>query len=235
MRVSVLLAVPGPESAGAPAIAVPASAAAVIVDVLRATTTLTVALSHGAAGVTPAATPEEAFALRARAPGSLLCGEREGLRIPGFDLGNSPYEYGEDAVRGRRLIFASTNGSIALRAAAGACRRVLAAFVNLEAVVGRLSGEREVVILASGKLGRFALEDAACAGRLCARLRERGATLSGPEARMAESLAPRGREETLALVQGCSHGRYLRSLGPAFARDVELCGSLDAMSEVFEV
>jgi len=239
VRVSVLLAVPAPGvapgAAGEAPARVPAAAAAVVVDVLRATTTLTVALSNGAAGVMPAATPEEAFALRDRTPGALLCGEREGLPIPGFDLGNSPYEYGESVVRGRPLVFASTNGSIALRAAAGAGRRVLAAFVNLEAVVERLAGEREVVILCSGKLGRFALEDAACAGRLCARLRERGAETAGPGARMAESLAPRDRAGTRALVQGCSHGRYLRSLGPSFARDVELCASLDAMDRVFEV
>ena len=93
---------------------------ALIVDVLRATTTLTVALRHGAAGVIPAATPEEGVALGRQHPGALLCGEREGRILPGYDLGNSPFEYTAERVAGRTLVFASTNGSQALLLARGA-------------------------------------------------------------------------------------------------------------------
>src|SRR5262245_43814035 len=95
MRVSVLWAPPsGRRSrwADGPGRVSPA-ASAVIVDVLRATTTLTVALQHGAARVVAAATPDEARRLSDRVPGSLLCGERDGRKIEGFDLGNSPFEY----------------------------------------------------------------------------------------------------------------------------------------------
>ncbi len=163
-----------------------------------------------------------------------MCGEREGLRIPGYDLGNSPSEYTAERVAGRPLIFASTNGSIALLAASGAKSCWLATFVNLAAVVEALAGEDEVFVIASGKLGSFALEDAACAGLLCRRLAQRGATLHGGAARMAAALAPREAGEVHALVQGSSHGRYLRSLGPDFARDVEFCSGLDRLELAFQ-
>ena len=206
-----------------------------IVDVLRATTTLTVALGHGARAILPAASREEALAIRARTPGALLCGEREGRRIEGFDLGNSPFEYAVPVVSGRSLVFASTNGSLAMQAAARARRRLLAAFVNLEAAVRSLQSEDEVEIVCSGKLGGFALEDAACAGLLCERLATGGARLEGAAARLVVTLAPRNAEETRAVVQGCAHGRYLRELGPEFARDVEFCGGLDTLDRAFEV
>src|SRR5512143_2629846 len=106
MRVSVRLA-PGPPD-------VPAHAAAAVIDVLRATTTLTVALAAGAARVLAVATPAEALALRERHPGAWACGERDGRIVPGFDRGNSPDEYRDGAVAGRTLVFASTNGSLAL-------------------------------------------------------------------------------------------------------------------------
>lgn len=226
MRVSVLLSPAATDP-------VPRGTDAVIIDVLRATTTLTTALLHGARAVLPVATPEQAFALRARHPGALLCGEREGRRIEGFDLGNSPAEYGFEVVGGRTLVFASTNGSLALLRAAHARRRLLAAFVNASAVARALAGAPRVVMLCAGKLGRFCLEDAACAGWLCRRLEADGARLDGPGARFARTLAPADAAGVHALVQGAMQGRYLRSLGPEFAADVEQCGRLDSVDRVF--
>jgi len=214
---------------------VPAASCAVVVDVLRATTTLTVAFCHGATRVVPVATPEAAFALRAGGQEARLCGERDGRMIEGFDLGNSPFEYSVTEVRGRTLVYASTNGSLAILAAAPARRRLLAAFVNAAAAVDRLQGERDVVIVCAGKLGGFALEDAACAGLLCERLRQGGARLVGPSAQLARALAPCDGLQVRALVQGCSHGRYLRSLGAASARDVEFCAGLDTLDRAFEI
>ncbi|MGH7731494.1 MAG: 2-phosphosulfolactate phosphatase, partial [Candidatus Eiseniibacteriota bacterium] len=176
------------------------SPCAVIVDVLRATTTLTVALVNGARDVVPTATPEEAIRLKSARPDVLACGERDGRIVPGFDLGNSPHEYTPDRVRDRTLAFASTNGSLAMLAASGARRRVLAAFVNLGAVADRVRGERMVAIVCAGRLGRFSLEDAACAGLLIARLEARGAVASGPAARLTRAMAPGDAAEVRALV-----------------------------------
>jgi 2-phosphosulfolactate phosphatase len=213
----------------------PREAVAVIVDVLRATSTLTAALENGAAGVLPAASPEEAFALKRSHPAALVCGERDGRKVPGFDLGNSPFEYGSGTVAGRTLIFASTNGSAAMRRARGARRRILAAFVNAAAVAASLATERRIVIVCAGKLGRFSLEDASFAGWLCARLAEGGAEIAGAAARLALALAPRDAAQVMTLVQGSSHGRYLRTLGSLYAADVEYCGRIDTIGRAFEL
>jgi 2-phosphosulfolactate phosphatase len=207
----------------------------VAIDVLRATSTLTVALQNGACRVVPAATPAEAFARREREPDALICGEREGRKVVGFDLGNSPFEYDRATVAGRVLVFASTNGSPALRAAARARRIVAGAFVNAEAAAAAVAADEEVVVVCAGKLGGFALEDAACAGRLVARLAARGARPAGAAAALALALAPRDAAATRALVQGSAHGRYLRSLGPDYARDVEFCAGLDTLDAAFEL
>ena len=221
MRVGVLLA---PRDG-----AVPPSAAAVVIDVLRATSTLSAARAHGAARILPAASPEEAAALRRQHPGALLCGERESLKIPGFDLGNSPLEYDPARVAGRTLIFCSTNGSCALVSASRARRRLLGAFVNARAVIEALEGEREVMVVCAGNRGAPSLEDAACAGLLCERLERRGAVVGGGAARLARSLAPRDAAEVQAVVQGSAHGRELRALGARYAADVEWCAELDRL------
>ena len=227
MRVAVLL-VPG---AGT----IPRGSAAVVIDVLRASTTLTVGLTNRARGVVPVATPEEAFERKRRDPEALLCGERDGRKIPGFDLGNSPREYPAEVVSDRTLIFASTNGSLAMIRARSARRRLLGCFLNASAVVESLAGEDRVALVCAGKLGRFSLEDAACAGWLTERLVQRGARIEDASARFARGLAPRDRFEVRALIEGSSHGRYLRGLGTEFRRDVALSAMLDHLSRVFEI
>ncbi len=208
--------------------------AAVAIDVLRSTSTLTIARRNGAGRLYPAASPEEATALRRRLPGALLCGEREGRRLEGFDLGNSPAEYGFASVAGRPLVFASTNGAPAMRSIAGCGTRLLGAFVNASAVARAVAARPFLLLVCAGKLGDFALEDAACAGWLCERLSAAGARLEGAAARLACTLAPRGEEEVRALVQGVEHARYLRSLGPEYAADVEFCAGLDRIGQAFE-
>ena len=201
----------------------------VMIDVLRASTTLAVALDHGAARVVALPRPAEALALREREPGALACGERGGRIVPGFDLGNSPLEYTAERVGGRTLAFASTNGSRALLALAGCGEVRPGAFVQASAMVEALSFEPRVWMLCAGQPGGFALEDAACAGWLCARLAERGATLEGPAAALVRALAPADAAGVRAVVQGAPHARELRELGAAAARDVEFCATLDLL------
>ena len=208
---------------------------AVIVDVLRATTTLTVALAHGARAVSPVATPAEALSLRDRKPGTLACGERNGRIVPGFDLGNSPFEYTAERVGGKALAFASTNGSLALLAARRSRRRLLAAFVNARAVVDAIRGEPSITIVCAGKLGGFSLEDAACAGLLLARLEPHGAVAADAPARLARALAPRDAGEVCALVAGSAHARELATMGEAYLRDLEFCAGLDTIDRAFEL
>jgi 2-phosphosulfolactate phosphatase len=193
------------------------------------------ALAHGAGPVIPMASPAEALARRARQPGALACGERGGRMVPGFDLGNSPLEYDAARVSGRPLLFASTNGSLAMIAAARARRRWLGAFINASAIVDSVHASNDVTIVCAGKLGRPALEDVACAGWLCAALEARGAALAGAGARFARRLAPTEASGVAALVAGCPHARELIALGPAYVRDLEFCGRLDASDRAFEL
>jgi len=145
-----------------------------VIDILRASTVVCAALHHGARAVLPASTTEEALRLSQTigGPDVLLCGERGGLPIAGFALGNSPLEMTPDAVRGRTLVMTTTNGTPALLATQGAAAVYVAAAANLSAAAaaGRdaLDARGELLVLCAGRERAFALDDAYAAGRLLA-------------------------------------------------------------------
>jgi len=107
---------------------------AVVIDVLRASTTIVTALAHGAAAVAPRRSIEEALAAAADRPGAVLGGERGGVMIAGFDLGNSPLEYAPDRVAGRPVVITTTNGTAALAVCRDAAEVLVGAIVNRTAV-----------------------------------------------------------------------------------------------------
>jgi 2-phosphosulfolactate phosphatase len=136
---------------------------AVVVDVLRATSTIAQALASGYRRVYCCREVEEALALRETLGEGLLGGERNAVRIEGFDLGASPREVLEP--RGETLIYSTTNGTRAVLAAAAACGEVLlGSLLNLNAVAAAV--REDCVIVCAGFQGRFALDDAYCAGRI---------------------------------------------------------------------
>lgn len=150
-----------------------------VIDILRATTAMCAALSHGARAILPVASTEEALRL-AQTIGSadlLLAGERNCVRIPGFHLGNSPLEMTEEAVRGRTLIVTTTNGSRALLACQGAAAVYPAGAVNLTLAAEKareaLERDGDLLLVCAGRDGAFSLDDAYCAGRLMAAALER--------------------------------------------------------------
>lgn len=146
----------------------------VVIDVLRASTTMTHALAAGAKRVIPCLDVDEARALRESAGvDALLGGERGGLPIAGFDLGNSPAEYTPQAVRDRTVIFTTTNGTRALHAAQDARRVLIGSFVNAAAVVDALADTPEVALVCAGTRGRITREDVLCAGLFADRLAHR--------------------------------------------------------------
>ena len=146
-----------------PAEAAPASVG-VVVDVLRATSTIAQALASGYESVLCCAEIDEARALRAELPDSLLGGERQAIRVEGFDVGASPREFLE--ARARTLILSTTNGTRAILETARRCERVLlGSLLNLSAVA-RAAADEDVVIVCAGFQGGFALDDVYCAGRI---------------------------------------------------------------------
>lgn len=143
----------------------------VVLDVLRASTSIVEALAAGARVLYPVATIEEAIGL-AKTLGRdevLLAGERKALPIEGFDLGNSPGEFTEERVGGKMVVMSTTNGTIAIAAASGGARVIIGAWTNFQAVVDDLvRSQAEPVFLCAGRDRAFGLEDAVCAGHIAA-------------------------------------------------------------------
>jgi 2-phosphosulfolactate phosphatase len=147
-----------------------------VIDILRATTTMCAALSRGARAIIPVASTEEALRL-AQTIGSadvLLAGEKDCVRIPGFQLGNSPLEMTEPAVRGKTIILTTSNGTRALLACQGASSVYPTAGVNLSVAAEKardtLETAQHIIVVCSGRGGAFSLDDAYCAGRLIAKV-----------------------------------------------------------------
>ncbi len=148
---------------------------AVVIDVLRATSSMVQALASGARRIVPVAEVREAFELRDRSrekPPPLVAGERDGLPPEGFDLGNSPQEFTPQVVRGRTVVMTTTNGSAAILAALPARSVYVTALANAAATAAAVAGlgSGDTVLVGSGTEGRVSWEDTFCAGALVARL-----------------------------------------------------------------
>jgi 2-phosphosulfolactate phosphatase len=148
----------------------------VVFDVLRATSSMVTALTHGASVIHPAAGIAEALELKERMPDALLAGERDGLRISArltggveFDLGNSPREFTRNRALGRPVIMTTTNGTRALRACEGAQEVLVASLLNVGAVAAVLHRclPAELLIVCAGTVEQASFEDTVVAGALC--------------------------------------------------------------------
>lgn len=153
-----------------------AGGSAVVIDVLRATTTIAYALDAGAKEVLPCLAISDALALAKQFPTDqvVLGGERDGATIDGFDLGNSPDEYTPDRVENKSIVFTTTNGTRAINHARAADEVLLAAFVNADAIVRHLYDRERVHIICAGTDGRISDEDVLLAGMLVERLQREG-------------------------------------------------------------
>ncbi|MBX6311335.1 MAG: 2-phosphosulfolactate phosphatase [Isosphaeraceae bacterium] len=146
---------------------------AVVIDVLRASTLMIQALDAGCEAILPCLEIEEAQRLAADLPPgrALLAGERQGLPIPGFDLGNSPGQCTPEVCRGKTLVMTTTNGTRAVLACREAARVLIAGFVNLAATARALRADgRPVHLVCAGTDGRISLEDHLGAGALAVAL-----------------------------------------------------------------
>lgn len=209
---------------------------AVVVDVLRAATSILAALEAGARRVIPADSTEEALRIADSLGRSevALCGEREGKRIDGYDFGNSPLEFTSETVRDRILVFDTTNGTRAIRAAAGAERLHLACYRNVEAAVERAAAPDDPVVVAcAGRSGRVSLPDVLCAGFLVRRLDEGETVELGDGARAALEFAEKTGPPTAELLAATEWGGTLVGLG--CEEDLEFCAQLDSSRAVSEL
>ncbi len=207
----------------------------VVIDVLRAATTVAQALTHGARAVIPFESVDDAAqcAKSMDQDAVRLGGERRMMRIPGFDFGNSPMEYMPDAVRGRTIVYTTTNGTRALTATHGARAVLFAGFVNTQATVDAVCALAEdvadIAVVCAGTDRRLALEDVVCAGRLV-----RGIRAAFPDivctdgAHVAETVERPYQTDLRALRQDATHARTLDAAG--FVADVTHCLTSNALT-----
>ncbi len=207
----------------------------VVIDVLRASTTITYAMLAGAREVIPVASVAQAMKIvgNLHSTSTILCGERGGKRVEGFKLGNSPAEYTEEAVAGKALILSTTNGAVALTKAKHARVCFVSSFVNASATVSALGTlehieNENVVLLCSGSEMEFALEDATYAGMLITKL---AAVYSNPSlndsARAALSVYHQYGSDIPRTLAACDHGRTLTALG--FESDILMAAEIDSV------
>lgn len=208
----------------------------VIVDILRASTTMTTALQNGASGVIPCLNIDDALALKNRNTDSeyLLGGERGGLKIDGFDFGNSPASYSSDNVTGRRICFTTTNGTKAIHHSQQAAEIIIGCFANFSTVAAYVQhDERPLHIVCAGTNGEISSEDVLFGGALADALLN-----ASPEFLITDStqlaidhwqtqcgiLKP---QELCSAIRRSQGGRNLIKL--KYDSDIELCSDVDSL------
>lgn len=208
----------------------------VVIDVLRATSTIVQALASGAKAIYPVGGVEEAARLASTLgrEDTLLCGERRGLKIEGFHLGNSPAEFTPERVAGQRLVMSTTNGTRAFQAAQPAGRILVGSLLNLGAVARAAADAQGLVVLCAGREGRFSLEDALCAGLLLDRIEaERGEEPQLDDAARATRLLASSVRPDPAFLRTVAGGESLVAIG--LEDDLEHCARLDVHDIVPEM
>ena len=217
-----------------------------VIDVLRATTTIVVALAKGATAIYPCHDATEARKRFESTGGKniLLGGEEKGLRIPGFHLGNSPLEYrSSDLIAGKTIFFATTNGTPTMQKT-HSCSGIpvyIASLVNLPAAASMIvktaigGSPAGILLVCSGRYGTPSAEDLYCAGLLAGNIIDKllDAGISselGDGALIATGFAVGDGEKALKVLSESEHGRYLQSIG--FNADLEFASQVGSYDVV---
>ncbi|HHT48470.1 MAG TPA: 2-phosphosulfolactate phosphatase [Firmicutes bacterium] len=204
----------------------------VVIDVLRASSTIVTALTNGCFAVYPVADPGAAALFKRQlGPPCLIGGERRGQKIPGFDLGNSPLEYTAAVVADQRIILTTSNGTKALLEAQGAEEILIGAFLNAGHLSSYLAPKAEVVFFCAGTNGEPGLEDLLCAGLMTERLLAAGVEATLTDAAQLGLVTYRHllgipQADSTTVLHQTQHSRYLESIG--FADDLAYCAQIDA-------
>lgn len=206
----------------------------IVIDVLRASSTIVAALSNGCRRVIPVEDIERARQVASGLDSDvLLCGERGGLRIEGFNLGNSPLDYHSNTVAGKDIVLTTTNGTQAIYAARNSQTLFVGAFLNMSNVVRRsLELGDDIVILCAGRCGTFSLEDSACAGMFVKELYALGSSSirMRDSALAAKRLFDSFHGNISSVFYMSEHGKILLSLG--MERDLDFCALIDVCDAV---
>lgn len=191
----------------------------VVVDILRATSCMTAGIAHGVKSITPFMDMEECMLMGAK--GYLTAGERDGKKVDGFDLGNSPFDYMDEKVKGQDVAVTTTNGTVAIEKSKKATEVIIGSFLNLSAVVNYIKSRKEnVLILCAGWKGKVNLEDSLFAGALVNALKpEFENACDAPM--LAETSYLEMKQNIVQRVQSSSHAKRLSRLN--IHKDIEFC------------
>lgn len=208
-----------------------------VIDVLRASTSIAVALANDAKSVIPAESAEDAMTRsKSFEKGEVvLAGEQKMMPISGFQLGNSPQGFTTEAVAGQTVLITTTNGTKALLGVQGARDVVVASYVNFSAVLAMLRAaaraNADITIVCAGNEGNFSLEDSACAGKYVRAIPKRLASVVLNDAATASALIDRKYGDNVAKIfEESSHGQALTAAG--FAADLAVAASVDSFPVV---
>lgn len=197
------------------------NATVVVIDVLRATSSMCVAFTQGVKSIIPVATIEESIAYREK--GFLIGAERNGEMLDGFDIGNSPFSYMDEKVKGRDIALTTTNGTQAIAAAKGAKQIVIGSFLNLDALCKWLDQQDgNIVLLCSGWKNSVNMEDSLFAGAVVHQMRgDFDFTNLRDTAIIAERLYVLAQDDLNGFLEESSHRNRLKKLN--IDRDIEYC------------
>ena len=205
----------------------------VIVDVLRASTTVATALGNGAKTVIPVEGADEVISRSREFARSqiLLAGEQKMHPIAGFDIGNSPQAFTPAMVEGKTILITTTNGTKTLLGVQNARDIVIASYVNFTAVLAMMkvaaSSNTDIAIICAGEEGSFTLEDAACAGRFVRAIPKRSDSIQTNDAAAASVVIEKKYGDNIAKVfKESSHGQALQSAG--FGDDLAAAAEVDS-------
>jgi 2-phosphosulfolactate phosphatase len=200
----------------------------VVIDILRATSCMTTALANGVEQIIPVASLEECKALQEQ--GYLAAAERNGMMAEGFDLGNSPFSYMEERVKGKTIAMTTTNGTLAISRSLAAQRVMVGSFLNITYLANYLLAQPyHVLLVCAGWKGKVNLEDTLFAGAVISRLQQ-AFVPDTDAAYMALSLYEAHRDNLLAVVKQSQHARRLNNLD--VHKDIEFCLQEDVYNVV---
>jgi 2-phosphosulfolactate phosphatase len=191
----------------------------VVNDILRATSCMVTALAHGVASIVPIRELEDCLKMREK--GYLIAAERDGKMVEGFDLGNSPFSYMEQAVKGKKIALTTTNGTQAIKLSEKADEILVGAFLNKQSVIDYLKTiQKDVLIVCSGWKGKVNLEDTLFAGAVVDGLSD-SFEISNDSALISKVLYRDSKPKMFETVLQCSHVQRLKKLG--IEKDIEFC------------
>jgi 2-phosphosulfolactate phosphatase len=191
----------------------------VVVDILRATSCMTTAFAHGIESITPFAKLEDCLAMKSK--GFYTAGERDGKKVDSFDLGNSPFEYMEPRLKGKKIAFTTTNGTQAIEKSKAAKEVIIGSFLNLSSVVRHLLfSKNNILIVCAGWKGNVNLEDTLFAGAIVDKLKDFiEPDCDAPLA--AQHLYNLAKSDMIKFLSTSSHVKRLAKLN--IHKDIEFC------------